>query len=363
MNGPKQLLNWLLLLMLSGNSASSVLAQSTSSSGKQRFAIVLHGGAGGEPEKWSDDYKQRRRAGLAHALDAGTKVLSGGGTALDAVESVVQILEDDPMFNAGRGCVLNERGEHELDASIMDGRTLACGAVAGVKRVKNPISLARHVMTDTRHVLLSANGADQFAESIGMPLMDADYFKTPEQVADWQAWKAKKERQRDQPDQPAQPGADAKKGAFMPPKRYLGTVGCVAVDMHGNIAAGTSTGGLMGKRWGRVGDSPIIGAGTYASNATCGVSCTGTGEEFIRHNVAADMSARLRYTSQSLSEAATTIIDDILPDDCGGLIAIDKNYAIVAHFNTAAMAVAWADSAGQRVVRLVREDWVREEHK
>lgn len=337
-----QLFRWSVFLMLSATSASYAAAQSVPPSAN-RFAIVLHGGAGGEPETWSEDYKQRRRASLAAALDAGTKVLAAGGSSLDAVERVVQIMEDDPMFNAGRGCVLNEQGEHELDASIMDGRNLACGAVAGVKRAKNPISLARRVMTDTRHVLLTSSGADQFAEALGIPLADADYFKTDEQIAAWKAWKAKQEAQK-------------KQGARPSSKGYLGTVGCVAIDSQGNIAAGTSTGGLMGKRWGRVGDSPIIGAGTYASNETCGVSCTGTGEEFIRHNVAADMSARLRYTSQSLSQAATTIIDDILPDDCGGLIAIDKNYAIVTHFNTAAMARAWADSTGKREIRIVRED-------
>ena len=306
--------------MLSATSIAAAHAQSAPASAK-RFAIVLHGGAGGEPETWSEEYKQRRRDSLGAALDTGTRLLSAGGSALDAVEAVIKVLEDDPMFNAGRGCVLNEQGEHELDASIMDGRNLACGAVAGVKRVKNPISLARHVMTDTRHVLLTSSGADQFAASLGMPLMDAAYFKTDEQVAAWKTWKEKKDQEKKDQEK-AQQEADNKKGAQIVPKRYLGTVGCVAIDTQGNLAAGTSTGGLMGKRWGRVGDSPIIGAGTYAWNETCGVSCTGTGEEFIRHNVAADMSARLRYTSQSLSQAATTIIDDTLPDDCGGLIAI-----------------------------------------
>ena len=348
MNGLRLLFHWSVFVMLSAMSMPSANAQADSSSSK-RFAIVLHGGAGGEPEKWSDEYKEQRRESLAKALDVGTKVLAEDGTALDAVESVIRVLEDDPMFNAGRGCVLNEQGMHELDASIMDGSNLACGAVAGVTRVKNPITLARRVMTDTRHVLLSSAGADQFAASLGLPEMDPGYFKTAEQVKAWKVWKERNEKA--QPEE-----AEKKKGVQLAPQRYLGTVGCVAVDRRGNIAAGTSTGGLMGKRWGRVGDSPIIGAGTYASNATCGVSCTGTGEEFIRHNVAADMSARLRYTSQSLPQAAATVIDDILPDDCGGLIAIDKNYSIVTAFNTPAMARAWADSTGQREIRLARED-------
>lgn len=319
---------------------SPMHAQQSSTSDK-RFAIVLHGGAGGEPDQWSAEYKQQRRDSLGAALDQGTKILTAGGSALDAVEAVIRRLEDDPMFNAGRGCVLNEQGEHELDASIMDGRNLACGAVAGVKTVKNPITLARRVMSDTRHVLLSSAGADTFAESLGLEVVPAEYFKTDEQIAAWRKWKA---------DQ-----ANKKKGANIATARYLGTVGCVAVDSERNIAAGTSTGGLMGKRWGRVGDSPIIGAGTYASNATCGVSCTGTGEEFIRHNVAADMSARMRYAKQSLADAAGTIMRDVLPDDCGGLIAIDKDYTIVTDFNTPALARAWADSSGRREIRLTRE--------
>ncbi len=319
---------------------SSLQAQQNNST-TPRFAIVLHGGAGGEPEQWTEEYKVRRRQSLKNALDVGVKLLSEKRSALDAVEAVVRTLEDDPMFNAGKGCVFNEQGEHELDASIMDGTTLACGAVSSIKRAKNPITVARHVMTDTPHVLLSSAGADKFAEAAGLELVDAEYFKTDEQVAAWKKWKAKQ--------------AENQKRSSIDAPRYFGTVGCVAVDSAGNIAAGTSTGGLMGKRWGRVGDSPIIGAGTYANNATCGVSCTGTGEEFIRHNVAADLSARLKYGKQSISQAAATIIDDVIPDDCGGLIAIDKNYEIVMRFNTAAMARAWADNTGKREVRIERE--------
>lgn len=306
-----------------------------------RYAIILHGGAGGEPKEWDDQYRATRRKSLGDALDIGIKILSGGGKAIETVEAVVRALEDDPMFNAGRGCVLNEQGEHELDASIMDGSNLACGAVSGVKRVRNPITLARHVMTDTRHVFLQSVGADKFAESIGLELAPPEYFITDEQRAAWKKWQARE--------------AEKKKGAQIVHPKYLGTVGCVVIDAQGNIAAGTSTGGLMGKRWGRVGDSPVIGAGTYASNETCGVSCTGTGEEFIRHNVAADMSARLKYGKQSLSQAADTIMKEVLPFDCGGLIAIDKQYNIVAQFNTPALARALADSSGRREIRLERE--------
>lgn len=330
-----------LVLILLTMSSSLMHAQQPGPAKPHRFAIILHGGAGGEPKEWNEEYRAARRKSLSAALDVGVKLLSEGGKAIDTVEAVVRVLEDDPMFNAGRGCVLNEQGEHELDASIMDGSNLACGAVAGVKRVKNPITLAKRVMTDTRHVFLQSVGADKFAESIGLELVPPEYFVTDEQRAAWKKWQARE--------------AEKKKGAQIVHPKYLGTVGCVAIDAQGNIAAGTSTGGLMGKRWGRVGDSPVIGAGTYASNESCGVSCTGTGEEFIRHNVAADMAARLKYGKQSLSQAADTIMKDVLPFDCGGLIAIDKQYKIVAQFNTPALARASADSAGKREIRLERE--------
>lgn len=330
-----------LTLLLITPSLMQAQQSNTTNNSQNRFAIILHGGAGGEPKEWNDEYRAARRKSLGAGLDVGVKVLSAGGSSLEAVEAVVRVLEDDPMFNAGRGCVLNEQGQHELDASIMDGSNLACGAVSGVKKVKNPITLAKRVMTDTRHVFLQSVGADNFAESIGLELVPADYFITEEQRAAWKKWQARE--------------AEKKKGAQIAHPKYLGTVGCVAIDAKGNIAAGTSTGGLMGKRWGRVGDSPVIGAGTYASNETCGVSCTGTGEEFIRHNVAADMSARMKYGKQSLSAAADIIMKDVLPFDCGGLIAIDKQYNIVAQFNTPALARALADSSGRREIRLERE--------
>lgn len=330
-----------LSLFVLGMTTSLIHAQQPTNKQPNRFAIILHGGAGGEPKEWNDEYRAARRKSLGAALDVGVKMLTDGGSAINTVEAVVRVLEDDPMFNAGRGCVLNEQGEHELDASIMDGSNLACGAVSGVKRAKNPITLAKRVMTDTRHVFLQSVGADKFAESIGLELVPPEYFVTEDQRAAWKKWQARE--------------AEKKKGAQIAHPKYLGTVGCVVIDSKGNIAAGTSTGGLMGKRWGRVGDSPVIGAGTYASNETCGVSCTGTGEEFIRHNVAADMSARLKYSKQSLSQAADTIMKDVLPFDCGGLIAIDKQYNIVAQFNTPALARAQADSSGRREIRLERE--------
>ncbi len=311
-----------------------------------KFGIVIHGGAGGDPVKWSDEYKATRRAGLQAALDTGVKLLKMDAPALEVVEQVVRVMEDNPVFNAGRGCVLNARGEHELDAAIMDGSNRTCGAVAGVRLTKHPISLARRVMSDTPHVLLIGSGADEFGQSLGLEQADAAYFRTPEQLKAWERWKNK------EPEltlhRPKGQGVDDE-------QLYLGTVGCAVLDTHGNLAAATSTGGLMGKRWGRVGDSPIIGAGTYADNATCAVSGTGVGEDFIRNNVAGDIAARMRYGSKSLADAAKVVVQSVLPEDCGGIIAIDHNGQIVMEFNTPGMSRAAADSAGRNEVLLGKD--------
>jgi beta-aspartyl-peptidase (threonine type) len=318
----------------------------------QNFAIAIHGGAGGDPAQWDDETKQNRRAGLAAALERGVELLRAEGAAMDVVEQVVRMLEDDPTFNAGRGCVLNSLGEHELDASIMDGKTLACGAVAGVRRAKNPVSLARRVMSDTRHVLLIGNGADQFAEILGVELRDADYFVTPRQRANWQRWQSKT------PDvtlyRPAREPQSAQRQSA-DDELYLGTVGCVVLDRHGNLAAATSTGGLMGKRWGRVGDSPIIGAGNYANNQSCAVSGTGIGEEFMRYQIAADIGARMRYAGNSLEQASRAAVAQ-LPADCGGVIAVDRTGNIAMEFNTPGMSRASADGSGRRSIQLGRDD-------
>ncbi len=308
-----------------------------------RFGIVIHGGAGGDPDKWTDEYKATRRLGLQAALDTGVKLLQANASALDVVEQVVRVMEDNPTFNAGRGCVLNEKGEHELDASIMDGSNRACGAVASVRTTKHPISAARRVMTDTKHVLLIGNGADEFGRSLGLEQADASYFRTPEQIKAWERWKNK------EPDI----SLHRPKGqAIEDQQLYLGTVGCVVLDAKGNLAAATSTGGLMGKRWGRVGDSPIIGAGTFADNGTCAVSGTGVGEDFIRNNVAADIAARMRYSSKSLGDAAKAVVHTVLPEDCGGIIAIDHAGNIAMEFNTPGMSRAAADSSGRNEVLL-----------
>ncbi|MEM8735031.1 MAG: isoaspartyl peptidase/L-asparaginase, partial [Planctomycetota bacterium] len=308
------------------------------------YSIVIHGGAGGNPDQWSDEYKQQRINGLSKALDLGTQKLAAGENAIDVVEAVVRMLEDAPTFNAGRGCVLNEAGEHELDASIMDGESLACGAVASVSTIRHPISLAKRVMSETKHVLLMGKGAEKFGATQGLETADANHFRTSERLNQWKAWKAR--------------NTGAELGSILPlPKRleepYFGTVGCVVLDRSGNLAAATSTGGLMGKKWGRVGDSPVIGAGNYANNASCAVSGTGVGEEFIRRNIAADVSARMLYGGKSLDEAAQAAIQS-LPENCGGIIAVDRKGNISMEFNTKAMSRAFATSDGQRGVELAR---------
>lgn len=329
------------LVLLLAMNASFLQAQS-----QNKYAIVIHGGAGGDPSQWSEDYRQKRRDGLAAALEKGVRLLAAGAAAVDVVEQVVQVLEDDETFNAGRGCVLNEVGEHELDASIMDGRDLSCGAVASVKTTKNPISLARRVMTDTRHILLMGQGADEFGKTKGLAQADADYFRSERQKDNWQKWKLKQ--------------VDVslyrpKQNAAGDEQLYLGTVGCVVLDQHGDLAAATSTGGLMGKRWGRVGDSPIVGAGNYADNRTCAVSGTGVGEEFIRHCVASDIAAQMRYASTPLAQAAKHTVGK-LPEDGGGVIAVDFQGNIAMEFNTPGMSRAFADSSGNKGVHLGRSD-------
>jgi beta-aspartyl-peptidase (threonine type) len=306
----------------------------------RRFAIAIHGGAGGARGKGESDESTAVGASLGKALDIGSEVLKGGGTSLDAVEKVIRYLEDDPLFNAGRGAVFNAAGGHELDASIMDGRTLGCGGVAAVRTVKNPISLARLVMEKSKHVLFTSDGAEKFADEMQVERVENSWFSTPKRRAEWE-----KTRQS-----PAAP----KQSNFIAEERHYGTVGCVALDSHGNLAAGTSTGGRTNKKYGRVGDSPIIGAGTYANNATCAISCTGLGEQFIRHAVAFDISARMLYLKQPLKEAVETVLHKTLDKDDGGLIALGADGTIVMDFSTGGMARASADWRGRREVKVGR---------
>ena len=291
-----------------------------------RWSIALHGGAGAIAKDAPQELQLAYQEALERALTLGADVLRTGGTSLDAVEQVIRVFEDDPMFNCGRGAVFNNEGKHELDASIMDGETLACGAVTGVVTVKHPISLARKVMTDTRHVLFSGVGAEHFADQTSLERVENSYFSTELRRQQWLERRAR---------------------SSLVPAQDRGTVGVVALDSAGHLAAGTSTGGLTLKRWGRVGDSPIIGAGTYADDRTCAVSCTGTGEEFIRHAIAYSVSARMALARKTVQEASDHAIHEVLQPDDGGLVALDRYGHAAFSFSTAGMYRGAADSKGR----------------
>lgn len=308
----------------------------TANTPTMNYAIAIHGGAGRSPLDYDDAANQNRRDSMTAALKIGNDILSKGGTSLDAVEAVVVFLENDPQFNAGVGAVYNAAGSHELDASIMDGATLNCGAVAGVSHIKNPIQLARLVMTDTRHVLLGGSGAEEFAKQKEVPWVEPSHFDTPDAKAAWDAYRATL------PDV----GTNGLLRDF-DPRWDVGTVGCVALDSHGNLAAATSTGGITHKRFGRVGDSPVVGAGTYADNETCAVSGTGIGEQYIRFAVAYDVAAQMKYKGVTLQAAMDDNLKNRLNTGDGGLIAVDKDGNIAMGFNTGGMARAAADSKGR----------------
>jgi len=304
-----------------------------------KYAIAIHGGAGSSPDMFSPEGNLARRKSMEQALTIGNDILKKGGAALDAVEQVVVYLENDPQFNAGVGAVFNAVGSHELDASIMDGSNLGCGAVAGVSHVKNPISLARLVMTGTSHVMLSGTGAEDFAREMKVEMVEPEHFDTPKSKEAWERTKIRLSQLK--PGEPA-PKAIEEIGASQ-----IGTVGCVALDSHGNVAAATSTGGMSNKKYGRIGDSPVIGAGTYADNKTVAVSCTGNGEEFIRHVVAAEVAAQIRYKGCTAAEAVAEMLNNRLQPDDGGIIAVCPNGEITMQFSTKGMARATADSSGR----------------
>lgn len=316
-------------------------AVSQDSGTKKTFAIALHGGAGQSPR---EENAAAVEASLATALDLGVAVLKQGGTSLDAVEKVIRYLEDDPLFNAGRGAVFNSAGQHELDASIMDGKSLACGGVAALRTVRHPISLARLVMTETKHVLLTSDGAEKFADELGSKVerVENTWFST------------EKRRRELEKAQQASEGKRKQSRIDVPSELKHSTVGCVALDSHGNLAAGTSTGGRTNKKFGRVGDSPIIGAGTYANNATCAVSGTGLGEQYIRHAVGFNISARMAYLKHPLQEAVYEVLHKTLDPDDGGVIAVGSDGTIVMDFSTEGMARAAADSSGLREIKIGR---------
>jgi beta-aspartyl-peptidase (threonine type) len=311
------------------------------------IAIVIHGGAGViEPSRMSPEKAESYRSGLAAALDAGYAVLEKGGSSLDAVTAAVRLMEDDPQFNAGRGAVLNHEGFAELDAAIMDGGTGRAGAVAGVRHVKNPVELARLVMEKSPHVLLIGDGAEEFALEQGVVLMPRSYFLTP---AREQELERARHTQRS-----VSAGADSHDE--LGEQSSMGTVGAVALDRTGNLAAATSTGGLTNKMLGRVGDSPIIGAGTYASNESCAVSGTGEGEYFIRQVVAYQVCALVRYRHYPLARAVHEVIQELTRRGGeGGIIAMDPKGGIAMEFNSVGMFRGARDSRGRREVGMYRD--------
>jgi beta-aspartyl-peptidase (threonine type) len=318
---------------------------------RPKIVLVIHGGAGGNLKKeMGQGQEEDYRAGLREALEAGYQVLRKGGSSLDAVETSIRFLEDSPLFNAGKGAVFTSQGTNELDASIMDGQTLMAGAVAGVRRIKNPISLARLVMTRSPHVLLAGDGAEAFAKQQGIELVDPKYFFTERR---WQ--ELQKAKEAEQP----KTSSESPRGELLrsvPQVSKYGTVGAVALDGAGNLAAGTSTGGMTNKRPGRIGDSPIIGAGTYANNHTCAVSATGRGEYFIRLAVAHDISALMEYKGLSLNEAASRVIEKVTKlGGEGGVIALDRNGNIATPYNTPGMFRAYVGPDGKVVVKIFQE--------
>ena len=324
------------------------------------WAIVLHGGAGViERATMNPKTEAAYRAGLTEAIEAGAKVLDGGGSSLDAIEASIRILEDNPLFNAGRGAVFTAAGKNELDAAIMDGATLNAGAVAGVTRTRHPISLARAVMEKSPHVMLVGAGADAFGAEAGLEQVNPSFFFTEER---WDALvKQLKKEGRPIPPRPAgaPPAPVEPVSAIEPPDAHrFGTVGMVALDKHGDIAAGTSTGGLTGKKWGRVGDSPIIGAGTYASNQSCAVSGTGTGEYFIRLGVAREVCNLVFFKGMRLQEAADQVIHKELESlhGDGGLIAIAPDGQMAWSFNTPGMYRAKVAEGGKVDVEVYRDE-------
>jgi len=310
---------------------------------KARTALVIHGGAGViERGSMTAEEEKLVRADLDQALDAGHAILAKGGSALDAVQAAIRVLEESPRFNAGKGAVFNAQGKHELDASIMEGHTQRAGAVAGVMTVRSPITLARAVMERSDHVMLAGAGAEQFADTL------PDIERVPN------SWFDTERRRKQLEDAQAKQKANA---GIAAPGSYFGTVGVVALDAQGHIAAGTSTGGMTNKRWGRVGDSPIIGAGTWA-DARCGVSGTGWGEFYIRTAVAHDICARVAYRGDSLAVAAEEVVNKIVPalGGDGGAIALDSDGNIAMPFNTAGMYRAWMKPDGSRGTAIYRDE-------
>ncbi len=359
------------LIMLSTGGGQEAHAQETSAqdttaqnlspqeAAAPRVIMAVHGGAGTIlRENLSAEEEERYRAKLREALLAGYGVLTQGGTSLDAVTAAITLLESSPLFNAGRGAVFTNEGTVEHDASIMEGKTRNAGAVAGVKRIEHPIELARLVMEASDHVMLAGDGAEAFAQEQGVPMVENAFFHTERR-------RAQLERSRAQEDggprsAPRNEVPRDGEGGGGPLVKKYGTVGAVALDQSGTLAAGTSTGGMTNKRWGRIGDSPIIGAGTYADNATCAVSSTGHGEYFIRGVVPHDIASMMRYGGASLEEAAATVVMEHLPaigeGGTGGVIALDAEGNVAMPFNTPGMYRGYVDEEGTVTVRIYKDE-------
>lgn len=303
-------------------------------SAQNPYALAIHGGAGVmSQERMSAERQMEYTQHLNRALTIGDSILKNGGSAVDAVVEVVSYLEDCPLFNAGKGAVFTHQGTIELDASIMDGATLNAGAIAGVTDIKNPIKAVRMIMEKSDHVMLSAKGASVFAREQGLEMVKNKYFFTPERFESLKRLQ-KQERERNLNDN-------------------HGTVGCVALDQNGNLCAGTSTGGMMNKKYGRIGDSPIIGAGTWADNRTCAVSSTGHGEYFIRLTIARDVASNMEYRNMDIAQAGNVVLEKLSKmDGTGGFIAIDAKGNIAMPFNTSGMFRGFAKSTGEKEIAI-----------
>jgi beta-aspartyl-peptidase (threonine type) len=307
-----------------------------STKGQQKYALVIHGGAGVMSKSaMSPERQAEYKATLNEALQLGEELLKEGTKAPDVVVEVIQVLENSPLFNAGKGAVFTSDGKNELDASIMEGKTLNAGAVAGVRDIKNPIKAAREVMEHSEHVFLSGGGASEFAKQRGLEMVKNKYFFTESR---YQSLKQLQKRERERTE-----------------KDNTGTVGCAVLDTHGNICAGTSTGGMTNKKYGRIGDSPVIGAGTYANNKTCAVSCTGHGEYYIRLGFARDISALMEYKNLSVAEACREEIRKLCEmNGTGGVIGLDANGNIAMEFNTSGMFRGFVKSTGEKEIAIFK---------
>ena len=309
---------------------------------EQPVAIALHGGAGTiERDRMSAEVEAEYRSFLDKAISEGYQQLQAGEDGLDVVVAIIQRMEDSPLFNAGKGSVYTWDGQHELDASIMHGAQMDAGAVAGVTTVQSPISLARAVMEQSPHVMLASRGAEQFAKELGIPEVSPVYFETERRKRALESYKARTQAG-------IEPHVDYK----------FGTVGVVVLDSKGNLVAGTSTGGMTGKRWGRIGDAPVIGAGTYADNRSCAVSATGHGEYFVRHTVARDICARMQFAGQSLNEAAEAVIMDelVVAGGDGGIVAGDAGGEVTMIFNTPGMYRASVSGSGVKFIGIFGDE-------